>query len=230
MDFLQQAMSAVPLGQTSLVHILINILLGFAMGLVIAWTYKVTYTGFTFARTFMFTLVFLTTIATLVIIAVGESVARAFALAGALSIIRFRTPIKDTRDLTFVFFALISGLAMGTGKVAMAVMATLVIAGLILLYYRLSGSFFAEVQKYMLRLTTSDVSAAERFVGEALQGLVKDHRLMNISRPEADGDVEMVYVVRLLKEVTIARLRDRLASGASVRNVSTVALSDTVDY
>jgi hypothetical protein len=99
-----------------------------------------------------------------------------------------------------------------------------------LLYYRLSGSFFAEVQKYMVRITTNDVAATERFVTESLRNVVKDHRLMNISSPESGGDVELVYVVRLLKEATIGRLRDQLSSSATVRDVSTVALSDTVDY
>lgn len=230
MDFLQQAMSAVPIGQSSLAHILINILVGFVMGLVIAWTYRVTHVGFTYARTFMFTLVFLTTIATLVIIAIGESVARAFALAGALSIIRFRTPIKDTRDMTFVFFALISGLAMGTGHLAMAVLATLLIAGLILLYYRLSGTYFVEAQKYMLRLTTDDVAGTERFVGDALKDLVRDQRLMNVSKPQDDGVVEMVYVVRLLDDATVSRVSEKLAGNGGIRNVSTLALSDTVDF
>jgi len=230
MDFLEQAMSAVPLGQTSLVHVLINIVVGFAMGLLIAWTYKVTHIGFTYARTFMFTLVFLTTISTLVIIAIGESVARAFALAGALSIIRFRTPIKDTRDITFVFFALIAGLAMGTGKVAMAVMATLIISALILIYYRISGTYFAEAQKYMLRISTNDVPGAEKALEDSLSGLAKERRLMNISKPEQGDTVEMVFVVRMLEDAPVSELNERLSQAPVVQQVSTVALADTVDY
>ncbi len=229
MEFLNEAMAAVPIGQTSLVHILIQILVGFVMGLIIAWTYKVTYRGFSYARTFMFTLVFLTTISTLIIIAIGESVARAFALAGALSIIRFRTPIKDTRDITFVFFALISGLAMGTGKLAMAVMATLVISALILLYYRLSENYFSEVQKYLLRLRADDLSAAERQVAEGLGDQVKGYELMNVAQA-GEGSVELSYVVHLKPGVSIAQITQRLGQAPALRDLSTVALSDTVDF
>ena len=64
----------------------------------------------------MLTLIFVTVITAMVVMVIGNNLARAFALVGAMSIIRFRTVVKDTKDTAFVFFALASGLATGTSS------------------------------------------------------------------------------------------------------------------
>ena len=87
-------------------EILINIVLGFVLGIVISYVYKKTHKGLSYSQSFMLTLVFVTIIVSAVMMIIGNNLARAFALVGALSIIRFRTVVKDTKDTAYVFLAL----------------------------------------------------------------------------------------------------------------------------
>jgi uncharacterized membrane protein YhiD involved in acid resistance len=74
-----------------------------------------------------------------VMMVIGNNIARAFSLVGALSIIRFRTAVKDTRDTAFVFFSLAIGMAVGTGNRQIALVGTVIICLIILLMHRLSS-------------------------------------------------------------------------------------------
>ena len=78
--------------------ILINMLLAFILGLFISYIYKITHKGLSYSQSFMLTIVFVALIVSMVMMVIGNNLARAFALVGALTIIRFRTVIKDTKD------------------------------------------------------------------------------------------------------------------------------------
>src|SRR6478752_4319478 len=87
----------------------------FACGLFLSWLYRRTYRGSSYSITFDRALVTLTVITAIVIMVIGNNLARAFGLVGAMSIIRFRTAVKDAQDLVFIFFSLAVGLASGVG-------------------------------------------------------------------------------------------------------------------
>ena len=89
-------------------EILINLVTAFVLALVIAFTYRATHRGLSYSQSFVLTLIFVTVITAMVVMVIGNNLARAFALVGAMSIIRFRTVVKDTKDTAFVFFALAS--------------------------------------------------------------------------------------------------------------------------
>ena len=101
-------------------EILINLAASFILALAIAFTYRTTHRGLSYSQSFVLTLIFVTVITSMVVMVIGNNLARAFALVGAMSIIRFRTVVKDTKDTAFVFFALASGLAAGTSSYLLA--------------------------------------------------------------------------------------------------------------
>jgi len=218
-----------PVGHFSIVHALLNLAVGFALGLVIAATYRMTFSGFAYSQSFLFALVFLTSISTLVIIAIGESIARAFALAGALSIVRFRTPIKDTKDLTFLFLSLIIGLATGTGKLLIAIVCTFAISGLIILYYRMT---FSKVRpnRYLLHITTSDVARARQLVENDIATSSRDLHLANATHREDTKQTDLTYVVQFKPGAIAETVASGLEVDDAVSSVSLNPLSDTVDY
>ena len=80
-------------------EIIFNLILSFFLGLLISFVYKKTHKGMSYSQSFMITNIFLAVIVCLVIMTIGNSISRAFALVGALSIIRFRTVIKDPKDI-----------------------------------------------------------------------------------------------------------------------------------
>lgn len=108
--------------------ILTFLILSFVLGQLLAWIYVWTHSGLSYSRSQSQSLVLLSVIVTLVMLAVGNNLARAFGLFGALALVRFRTPIKDTRDTAFLFMSVGIGIAVGSQNVKIAILGTLVLS------------------------------------------------------------------------------------------------------
>ena len=107
-------------------EIIFNLILSFFLGVLISFVYKKTHRGMSYSQSFMITNI-LSLIVCMVIMTIGNSIARAFALVGALSIIRFRTVIKDPKDIVFIFWSLATGMVCGTGQYFLAFVGSLII-------------------------------------------------------------------------------------------------------
>ena len=112
----------------------LRLLLSFALGILIVNIYQWTHSGIP-QKSFTDTLIILCMLISVVMVIIGDSIARAFSLVGALSIIRFRTAIQDPRDIGFVFYALAVGMAVGAGNPSVAILATFLIGAIILVIY-----------------------------------------------------------------------------------------------
>jgi hypothetical protein len=108
------------------VNLVYRLVMAFLLGVLVAQIYRRT-TGAGPGPAFRVTLVLLTILITAVTQVIGDNVARAFSLVGALSIVRFRTVVRDTRDTAFVIFAVTVGMAMGAGDLWVALLALLVV-------------------------------------------------------------------------------------------------------
>ncbi len=118
------------------IHLLFLFLISTAMGLIIAWTYRKTHRGFSYSQSFCITTVLITVITTLIIILIEDSIARAIGIFGAFSIIRFRTAVKDVRDIAFIFFSLATGLAVGVEYLSAGIVGVVFISGLIFVLHK----------------------------------------------------------------------------------------------
>ena len=118
-EFLQSAVT-VASSQTSL-EILIRLTFALAAGFAVAWIYGRTRLQAEITESFPATLVMLSVLIAMVTGVIGDSVARAFSLVGALSIVRFRTVVRDTQDTAFVLFSVVVGMAAGAGAFRSAV-------------------------------------------------------------------------------------------------------------
>ncbi|MDZ7346073.1 MAG: DUF4956 domain-containing protein, partial [candidate division KSB1 bacterium] len=83
----------------SFFDVLINLVIAFVLGMLIATVYRLTFKGYAYSASLVNTLILITMVTTMVIMVIGNNLARAFGLVGAMSIIRFRTAVKDTRDI-----------------------------------------------------------------------------------------------------------------------------------
>ena len=124
----------VPYSVATVGSIALKLLLAFALGIVISVVYHWTHMGIA-ERSFTDTLIILCMLIAVVMVVIGDSVARAFSLVGALSIIRFRTVVQDPRDIAFVFFALATGMAVGASDPPIAILGTFLISGIIMLLH-----------------------------------------------------------------------------------------------
>ena len=122
------------INSVTLLDMVLALALAFGLGLFIFLIYKKTYTGVMYSSSFGVTLVALTMITTLVILAVTSNVVLSLGMVGALSIVRFRTAIKEPLDIAFLFWSIAVGIVLAAGMIPLAVMGSVVI-GLVLLVF-----------------------------------------------------------------------------------------------
>ena len=132
MDIIREIFA--PYSLATLGTIVLNLILAFALGLVIATVYR--WTAGRAENAMTDALIILCMLIAVVMVVIGDSVARAFSLVGALSIIRFRTVVQDARDIAFVFFSLAVGMAIGAGNPPVAVIGTFLISVVIIGLHR----------------------------------------------------------------------------------------------
>ena len=118
----------------SILDMVLALALAFCLGLFIFLVYKKTYTGVMYSSSFGVTLVALTMITTLVILAVTSNVVLSLGMVGALSIVRFRTAIKEPLDIAFLFWSIAVGIVLAAGMIPLAVIGSVVI-GMVLLVF-----------------------------------------------------------------------------------------------
>ena len=138
----------------SILDMALALILAFGLGLFIFLIYKKTYSGVMYSSSFGVTLVALTMITTLVILAVTSNVVLSLGMVGALSIVRFRTAVKDFMDTVFMFWAIVNGIICGAGFVLISVIASLAVGALILAVYYLGG--VAQRDLYLVVVRTKD--------------------------------------------------------------------------
>jgi hypothetical protein len=118
-----------------IVTFIISMILAVLLGLSIALVYRYTHKGLNYESSFLSTLVLLAPIVTLVMFLIQGDLVLSLGLVGSLSIIRFRTPIKDTRDMVFLFWSIATGLGVGTLNWTLSIFAAIILGLLIALFY-----------------------------------------------------------------------------------------------
>ncbi|MBP3880349.1 MAG: DUF4956 domain-containing protein [Lachnospiraceae bacterium] len=118
----------------SILDIVLALVLTFCLGLFIFYIYKKTYSGVLYSSSFGVTLIALTMITTLVILAVTSNVVLSLGMVGALSIVRFRTAIKEPLDIAFLFWAIGDGIVLAAGMIPLAVFGSVLIGVIILIF------------------------------------------------------------------------------------------------
>ena len=179
----------------SLLDMVLALSLAFGLGVFIFFVYKLSYTGLMYSPGFGVTLIALTMITTLVILAVTSNVVLSLGMVGALSIVRFRTAIKEPLDIAFLFWSIAVGIVLAAGLVPLAVFGSLFI-GLILLLFtsRQSSS-----QPYIVVLGC-DSDRSERAATDYL--LAHTRRCTVKSKTVRPGGVELNFEVRLRDDNT----------------------------
>lgn len=156
----------------SLTDMCVALLLAFCIGLFIFLIYKKTFTGVMYSSSFGVTLIALTMITTVVILAVTSNVVLSLGMVGALSIVRFRTAIKEPLDIAFLFWAIAAGIVLAAGIIPLAVIGSVVI-GLVLLFFVNQKN---HSQPYILVLSC-DSQAAEKQAADFIQKQALRHVL-----------------------------------------------------
>ena len=203
----------------SLLDMVLALVLAFGVGMFIFFIYKKTYAGVMYSSSFGVTLVALTMITTLVILAVTSNVVLSLGMVGALSIVRFRTAIKEPMDIAFLFWAIAVGIVLAAGFIPLAVIGSVVI-GLILLVFANRKS---SANPYIVVLTC-DGSESEK---KATEYLAQQSKKCTVkSKTARKGAVELNVEIRLKDDNT-----DFINALADMQGVqSAVLVSYNGDY
>ena len=195
----------------SLPDMALALVLSFYLGMFIYFVYKKTYAGVMFSRTFGGSLVAMTMITTMVILAVTSNVVLSLGMVGALSIVRFRTAIKEPMDIAFLFWAIAGGIVLAAGMLPLAIAGSVII-GLIMIAFCNRKT----LEKPFIAVITCEDSAAEERVREFLNANVK--KAVIKSKSAQKGNIELSYEVSLRSDDTsfITGLSDMEGVGSAV--------------
>ena len=166
--------------------IIFRLLISLAVALFIYFIYKFTFNGVTFNRNFGVT----TVVTAVIMMIINSNLALSLGMVGALSIIRFRNAVKDSRDISFIFWSVASGLAAGTGLYLVALISTVFI-GICVVVFNLTG--FSS--KSYLLVVKYNVGFNSDIIAKALNHYCKKYRLR--MKNTSDDTVEAIYELNL---------------------------------
>ena len=196
----------------SLPDMFIALALAFGVGLFIFLVYKKTYSGVMYSSGFGGTLVALTMITTMVILAVPSNVVLSLGMVGALSIVRFRTAIKEPMDIAFLFWAIAAGIVLAAGLIPLAVVGSVIIGISRLVFVNRKA-----VHDPYIAVITCEDGESEKLAVDYLKANVE--KAVVKSKSARAGCIELNYEVRLKKDDT-----DFITGLSALQGVSSAVL------
>lgn len=209
-SLLQEEVSAIPVGK-----LFVAVLIACAAGLLVAVVYRFTFGGVLFSKQFALGLVLLSMITCIIILAISSNLVLSLGMVGALSIVRFRTAVKEPMDTIFMFWALAAGILVGAGFFLIAILATLFV-GLLFILLHAGGNMLKPADSYLLVLRYAP--SAEDALREVLKRLPAAK--VKSKRSNKSGE-ELVLELRLSAEQT--ELLNRIREIPAVSEVNLVS-------
>lgn len=175
----------------SLIDALIGLASAFLLGVFIYFIYKKTFNGVVYSHSFNISLMIMAMATALVIMGISQNVLLSLGMVGALSIVRFRTPIKDPMDLIFLFWSVVVGILCGAAFIPLAVIGSVIIGAVIIVFQ--NKIVIENPYLVVVRFEHEETNAViERLLREASKRyLLKSKSVMN------DEQMEVTYEVRL---------------------------------
>lgn len=203
-------------------NIILALLLAFLLGQLLAWVYYFTHSGLSYSRSFVQSLVLITVVVALVMSTIQNSFVTAVGLMGALSVIRFRNMLKDTRDIAFLFCALAIGMAAGSQRFAISIIGAIVLS-LIAIYLRLTN-FGARIPRNgFLRFSVSFHIGPDHPIHLILKKFCGNFTLIS-AQENGYGDPDIEYAFQLMVR-NASRNEKMLAELEKVEGLKKISLT-----
>ena len=199
--------------------VLIRLLVALALGSLVAWVYRRTCKSTEAGCSFPTTLVLLCILIAMVTQVIGDNIARAFSLVGALSIVRFRTVVRDTQDTAYVIFAVVVGMAVGARNLWVAGIGIVVVTLAGFIWLSRTGLSRPSSPEFLLRLRVSLDQNLETLLRGAAETYLVEHELLAIGTAKQGTLIEATYRARLRPKSSIEELVKVLSSTEKVQSV-----------
>jgi hypothetical protein len=207
--------------------IFINLVFSLVCGFWLTFCYQKNHRGLSYSQSFVHTILLTSILTALVVMAIGSSLTRAFALVGAMSIIRYRTVLKDSKDLTYIFSALVLGMASGTSNYTLAIVGALFF-GLMTFVLTQSnyGTFFKN--DFILSFNFSKNMDSKSY----LDLFDKFCRINNLVNIESLGNKynKITFEIKLIDDADSENLLNELSKIKGVSNLFLVASKNDIDF
>ena len=201
-------------------NVLLSLLLAFVLGQVLAWVYYFTHSGLSYSKTFVQSLVLITVVVAIIMAVIGNNIITAFGLMGALAIIRFRNVVKDTRDIVFVFCALVVGMAAGSQRYSIAIVGTIILS-LITVYLYLTGFGTHVPHNGFLRFTLSGHMGRDHPVPAILKRFCGSFVLISVQDSSYGGSaVEYAYQLMIKNAARNEQMLSELEKIEGIEHIS----------
>lgn len=178
----------------SLNDAILTLIISFILGALISFTYMKTASKGGYSQNFALTLVIIPTVVAIIVFLVGSNVARAFSLAGALSIIRFRSVPGDSKDISYVLFTTSAGLAVGVGLFAYGVLFTTCLCSL-MFTLKLLNFGANKTPQNLLKITIPEDLDYEGIFDDLFLQYTKEHELIKVKTTDLGSLFQLVYTV-----------------------------------
>lgn len=203
----------------SLLDVVIAMMIAFALGLFIFYVYRKTFAGVMYSSSFGVSLMGMTLVTTLIIIAVTSNVVLSLGMVGALSIVRFRTAIKEPLDIVFLFWSISAGIVTGAGLLPLAVFGSLFIGVMLLIFVNRKSTDSPYIIVLGLENDKAEEDAVSMIKSKTKKALIK-------SKTVSKSGIELMVEVRLID--MSAKLVNELLTVNGVNNA--VLVSYNGDY
>lgn len=200
-------------------QVILRLLYALFLGGVVTLVYRATRSADEVAPSFTVTLVLLSVLIAMVTQAIGDNVARAFSLVGALSIVRFRTVVRDTQDTAYVIFAVAVGMATGAGHIVLAISGIAVVAAGALAMRR-NVSVIGERDPYLVKVRLGVGHDPAVALGRTFDEYLASRRLSSIETARQGMALEVTYRAALRDNASAGELVKALNRVEGVQNIS----------
>ena len=216
-------------GTFSILDVTIALALSFALSALVGWVYKRTHRNVSYSQSYVQTLVLVSLVLTVIMLVVGSNIARAFALVGALSVIRFRNAVKETRDVGFLFLAMAIGMTTGTRFYVLAVGATIVTCVAILVMFRFDW-YRADISRQILKVQVpNDGIDHTAEIESALAGIATGFELVSAEGLHGGALTELTYSTQVRKGVKTGEVMRVLQDAAPGMKTTVLTGHDQTD-
>jgi len=199
--------------------VLIRLLSALVLGGLVAWIYRRTRKSTEVAASFPVTLVLLSVLIAMVTQVIGDNVARAFSLVGALSIVRFRTVVRDTQDTAYVIFAVVVGMAVGANNIWVSLIGIVVVGLAAFVMMTRPGLIASSQPAFLLSLRVGLGFDLDKLLGGTLDAHLEERELLSISTARQGISLDVTYETRLRRDRSADELVKALNRVEGVQSV-----------
>jgi uncharacterized membrane protein YhiD involved in acid resistance len=232
-EFIKQMSAGSTVGGFGIWETFAALFLSFVLCLIIAYFYRQTHRGLSYSVSFVHAMIIMGVTVSIIMLVIGSNIARAFTLVGALSIIRFRNAVKDSRDVAFIFLTMAVGMAVGTGFYLTALIFTISICFMVFVLsrFQIGATTSREV---LLKLNVPSSLDYHTAFNEVFFRHLREHALLSVetvngAQGAGPNALELIYSVEFKPKMDDAAFMNELRALTGGGRVALLTGQENID-